>query len=462
MIEAKRSTSSFRDPSGFIFEREGVLYRQVHADAASDLDLLESSGLQDELLSAGFVVPFSRVDLGFAATPEAVAVIRPERIPFISYPYEWSFSQLKDAALATLELMRRALGKGMSLKDASAYNIQFVGSRPVLIDTLSFEVYQEGAPWVAYKQFCQHFLAPLALMAHCDIRLSQLLRTNIDGIPLDLAANLLPGKTKFQPGLLTHIHLHAKAQSQETSGKTSDRKIGVSKVSLLALVDNLKGTISGLNWKPTGTEWGDYYSDTNYSSDSLKRKDALVGELLSQVPSDAGACWDLGANDGTFSRLAAQQGRYTVAWDIDPAAVEKAYLDGKSKKVENLLPLLQDLRNPSTNLGWAGLERDSLSSRGPAGVVMALALVHHLAIGNNVPLPMIASFFASIGKWAIVEFVPKEDSQVQRMLVARKDVFASYDQVGFERAFAQDFEMVRAVPIEGTLRTLYLFRRIER
>lgn len=462
MIEARRSSSSFRDPSGFIFEREGILYRQVHAEAIRDLDLLETSGLQDELFSAGLVVPFRRVDVSLAATADAVAVLQPERIPFISYPYEWSFSQLKDAALATLELMRRALGKGMSLKDASAFNIQFMGCRPVLIDTLSFEAYEEGAPWIAYKQFCQHFLAPLALMAHCDIRLSQLLRTNIDGIPLDLTASLLPGKTKFQPGLLTHIHLHAKAQSQDTSGKTSDRKIGVSKVSLLALIDNLKGTISGLNWKPAGTEWGDYYSDTNYSADSLKRKEVLVGELLDQVPVEAGQCWDLGANDGTFSRLAVQKGRYTVAWDIDPAAVEKAYLDGKSKKVENLLPLLQDLRNPSTNLGWANRERDSLIDRGPASVVMALALVHHLAIGNNVPLDLIAQFLASIGKWAIVEFVPKEDSQVQRMLVARKDIFSNYDQARFESAFASSFEKVQAIPIEGTVRTLYLFRRIER
>ena len=378
-------------------------------------------------------------------------------IPFISYPYEWSFSQLKDAALLTLEIMRIALGKGMALKDASAYNVQFLGCRPIFIDTLSFEPYQEGQPWVAYKQFCQHFLAPLALMAHVDVRLASLQITNLDGIPLDLASSLLPGKTKFQPGLLAHIHMHAKAQSN--SGNSSDRKVSLSKMSLLALIDNLKGTVNGLHWKPTGTEWADYYSDTNYSKESFATKGSLVADFLSQIPDTAKTCWDLGANNGEFSRLAVQHGLQTIAWDIDPAAVEQAYLEGKKSGQNSLLPLVQDLRNPSTNLGWASHERDSLISRGPADVLLALALVHHLAIGNNVPLPMIAEFFAQIGHWLIIEFVPKEDSQVQRMLVARKDIFSSYDLNGFESAFAPHFETVVKTPIEGTSRTLYLFRR---
>ncbi|MBI1334782.1 MAG: SAM-dependent methyltransferase [Armatimonadetes bacterium] len=460
MTEAVRSASSFRDPSGFVFQRDGVLYRQINQSAAADFELLVSSGLQNELTDAGLVVAVEEADLSLAVTPEAAKVIRPARIPFVSYPYEWSFSQLKDAALLTLEVMRRALGKGMSLKDASAYNVQFVGTRPVLIDTLSFEPYVEGEPWVAYKQFCQHFLAPLALMSHVDIRLGSLLQTNIDGIPLDLASNLLPGKTKFQPGLLTHIHLHAKAQSHDGGGKTSDRKPTISKTSLLALVDNLKGTVSGLTWKPAGTEWADYYANTNYSKESLSRKAELVASFLAKVPGDAQTCWDLGANNGEFSRLAAARSLYTIAWDIDPAAVEQAYLACKSSKADHLLPLLQDLRNPSTDLGWAGAERDSLQSRGPADVVLALALVHHLAIGNNVPLDRLADFFAQVGRWLIVEFVPKEDSQVQRMLVARKYIFTSYDLSGFEQAFQRRFETVEKQEIEGTCRTLFLMRRI--
>lgn len=455
MIGPRISASSFRDPSGFIFVRDGILYRQVNAGFESDLQLLQSSGLLDELVREDLTIPFETVDLGLAATESATAVLRPERIPFISYPYEWSFSQLKDAALATLEIMRRAIGKGLWLKDASAYNIQFRNGKPVLIDTLSFEAYPEGLPWIAYKQFCQHFLAPLSLMAHVDVRLSSLLQTNLDGIPLDLAAQLLPGKTKFQPGLLTHIHLHAKAQ--ESTGKPSDRKISISKTSLLALVDSLKGTISGLQWKPVGTEWADYYSDTNYSQESFAKKGALVDEFLAKVSAAAESCWDLGANNGEFSKLAVQRGLQTIAWDIDPAAVEKAYLETKTSHQGRLLPLLQDLRNPSPNLGWSNRERDSLAGRGPADVLLALALVHHLAIGNNVPLPMVAEFFSQIGRWLIIEFVPKEDSQVQRMLVARKDIFDGYNQSGFETAFGKYFRTVAKEPIAGTDRTLYLF-----
>ncbi len=457
MIERGRLPSSFRDPSGFVFEKDGVLYRQIQAEADNDLKLLIESGLQGELVQAGLVVPFEQVDVSLAAEPGAAMVIQPQRVPFISYPYEWSFGQLKAAALATLEIARRSLEKGMILKDASAYNIQFVGHRPVLIDTLSFEPYQEGSPWNAYKQFCQHFLAPLALMALCDIRLGSLLETHIDGIDVDLASGLLPGKTKFSPGLLTHIHLHAKAAMGTAAG--TDRKANLSKLSLFALLDNLKGTINGLNWNPTGTEWGDYYDNTNYSEASLQKKRELVGQCLDRVRESSRTCWDLGANNGEFSRLAVERGLFTIAWDIDPAAVEQAYRYVDKQKSELLLPLKQDLRNPSPSLGWHLRERYSLIQRGPADVVLALALVHHIAIGNNTPLGKIAEFLADVSRQVIIEFVPKEDSQVQRMLVARKDIFAEYDEAGFESAFATKFETVAKLPIEGTHRTLYLFAR---
>lgn len=455
MTGARVSSSSFRDPSGFIFEKDGVLYRQVNAGYEQGLDLLEGSGLYDELSRAGLLVPHQRVPLEMRATDTANAVIAPERIPLISYPYEWSFSQLKEAALLTLDVMRRAIAKGLSLKDASAYNVQFFGCRPIFIDTLSFEAYKEGEPWVAYKQFCQHFLAPLALMSLADIRLGSLLRTHIDGIPLDLTSRLLPRMTKFQPGLLAHIHLHARAQ--ESNGRIAERRPAFSKTSLLALIDSLRGTVSGLSWKPTGTEWGDYYSDTNYTPASFDRKREIVADMLSQL--DVQTCWDLGANNGAFSQLAVERGLQTTAWDIDPAAVEKAYQHGKQSKESKLLPLLQDLRNPSEGIGWAGRERGSFVQRGPAGALLALALIHHLAIGNNVPLPMIASFFAELGDHLIIEFVPKEDSQVQRMLVAREDIFGGYTQEGFEAAFGTYFSLSDKQAIDGTLRTLYLYKK---
>lgn len=451
MTSPSRLGSSFRDPSGFVFRRDGTLYRQVNASYATDLDRLWEGGLHEELVQAGLLVQAEKAPLDFAPEPGAVAVLRPEPIPTISYPYEWCFGQLKDAALTTLEIARRALGRDMILKDASAYNVQFLRGRPVLIDTLSFEAYQEGEPWIGYRQFCGHFLAPLALMALVDVRLGSLLRTNIDGVPLDLVSHLLPSMTRLKPGLAMHLHMHGKVVNQ-TATETV-RKVQFSKTASLAQLDSLKGTVEGLRWEPKGTQWAEYYDETNYTDAAMAEKRRLVAAFLQDIE---GTCWDLGANTGEFSRIAAAQGLETVAWDIDPAAVERAY----AAKDPRVLPLLQDLANPSPNLGWAGAERDSLAARGPVDVVMALALVHHLAIGNNVPLDGVAAYFARLGRRVVVEFVPKEDSQVRRLLASRRDVFPDYHQAGFEAAFAREFQIEAKEPIAGTLRTLYrLVRR---
>jgi len=238
-----RLSASFRDPSGFLFTRQGVLYRQVNQAYQPHYDKLLNSGLYDKLVKAGLLIPHEEVGVEPAEPSLAYKVLRPERVDFISYPYEWSFSQLQDAALATMAIQKLALDAGMVLKDSSAYNIQFYRGRPVLIDTLSFEAYREGEPWVAYRQFCQHFLAPLSLMAYTDVRLNQLLRIYIDGVPLDLAVRLLPGRTRFDLGLATHIHLHAVAQQRYADkavpvGQTAEKKpaarAGMSKLSFQA------------------------------------------------------------------------------------------------------------------------------------------------------------------------------------------------------------------------------------
>lgn len=453
MTAPERLGSSFRDPSGFIFERDGILYRHVAEAYSEDLKLLWSSGLYDALVKADQLVASEKVDASLSPLSVAAAVLRPERLSLISYPYEWCFSQLKDAALLTLEIARKALEHGMVLKDASAYNVQFVKGKPIFIDTLSFEAYEEGEPWIAYRQFCSHFLAPLALMALVDVRLASLLRTNIDGIPLDLASDLLPGMTKLKPGLAMHLHLHGKASKM--SATEDVKKVYISKTGLLASLDSLRGTVEGLRWEVKGTQWADYYSDTNYSETAMAEKRRLVGAFLQA--SGARTCWDLGANTGEFSRIAAELGFETVAWDVDPGAVERAYI----AKIPGVLPLLQDLTNPSPNLGWAGGERDSLEARGPAEVVLALALVHHLAIGNNVPLADVAAYFARLGKQAIVEFVPKEDSQVRRLLASRRDIFPTYHLEGFREAFTPFFEIRQETAIAGTSRTLFHLSRRE-
>ncbi len=449
--------SSFRDPSGFVYYREDTLYRLVHKRYKEQYDLLMGSGLYRTLVDAELLVAHTEESINTEAADVAHRILRPEPVPFISYPYEWSFGQLRDAALTTLRIQKEALRAGMCLKDASAYNVQFVGSAPVLIDTLSFERYEEGRPWVAYRQFCQHFLAPLALMSRTDVRLGALQRANIDGIPLDLASRLLSRSSWLNPGLLAHIHLHGAAQSRfQGDGRPRQASKGVSRLALMGLIDSLESAVSALSWTAAGTTWAEYYGHTNYSDRAMEGKCALIAEMLDQASPRPSTVWDLGANTGLFSRLASSRGAYTIAWDMDPAAVEKNYIECRRTGEKMLLPLLGDLTNPSPDLGWALRERRSMVSRGPADLVLALALVHHLAIGNGVPLDRVASLLGSFGAWAVVEFVPKSDSQVQRLLASREDIFDDYTQEAFESAFRRSFDLVRIVSVPDSDRTLYL------
>jgi ribosomal protein L11 methylase PrmA len=461
MTNSSVHPASFRDPSGFLFKREGILYRQVNLSYQKEYDLLMSCGLYEELAGKGWLVRHSEGDVEPEQPGLAYKVLEPELVETISYPYEWSFSQLKDAALRTLAIQKRALKKGMTLKDASAYNIQFVNARPVLIDSLSFGIYKPGEAWVAYKQFCQHFLAPLALMASTDVRLSQLLRIYIDGIPLDLASRLLPGRTRLNIGLSTHIHMQAFFQNKPSPGKTGQSKSpGVmSQSSTEALIESLRSVIHKLNWKPKGTQWGDYYEEnaSHYSDAASQHKLQIVGAFLEQIKPHS--AWDLGANTGLFSRAASQRGIPTVAFDIDPAAVEKDYLACKANKETNLLPLVLDLTNPSPAIGWNHRERMSLLERGPVEAVLALALIHHLAIANNVPLSNLADFLQQAGRWLVIEFVPKEDSQVQILLASREDIFPKYTQQGFEQAFSEYFNIHSSIPVNDTARSMYLMER---
>lgn len=446
--------SSFRDPSGSLFYHEGILYREVRDVYKENYDFLMSSGLYKALTDAGILIPHQEIDAGRFKSDGVYKVIRPEEISFLSYPYEWSFTQLKDAALCTLRIQEMSLEYGMSLKDCSAYNIQFREGRPVFIDTLSFEKYERGTLWVAYRQFCQHFLAPLVLMGMADIRLGRLSRLFIDGIPLNLASRLLPIKARFKFPLLIHIYLHAMSQRHFADKRVKIDKGGMSHRSFLGLIDSLKGAIRRLKWQPEGTEWADYYDESNYSSDSFKHKQELVTRYLDKIKPKS--VWDLGANTGLFSRIAADMGIQTISFDIDAACVERNYLDGKKRGETKILPLVLDLTNPSPDIGWESKERPSIFKRGPADTALALALIHHLAISNNVPLDKTARFFSRICKRLIIEFVPKSDSQVRRLLSTREDIFPHYTQQTFETAFKEYFKISDSTNIKGSDRILYL------
>ena len=448
---------SFRDPKGSVFLRDGVLYRQLAPTAEADWTLFAQSGLLTELQDEQRLVHHDEVDSGLALSPGAWKVIRPEPIPFVSYPWEWCFGQLKDAALLTLELERRGLDRGLSLADASAFNIQFHHSRPVLIDSLSFTKYEAGSPWAAYRQFCQHFLAPLLLMSAVDVRLGWLSRDHLDGIPLDLAARLLPRRTRWRPATALHIHLHAASIRKHATDRNRDERLTrrVSRTGRLGLVDSLETLVSRLEGPPPGAGWWDYEETHGYAPEARAAKEQLVVELAGDAP---GVVWDLGANTGRFAELLAPRARHVVAMDLDHGAVERHWRRRREQPAD-ILPLVMDLNNPTPSVGWALAERASLPERGPADTVLALALVHHLAIGNNVPLASIAEWLSRLGTRVIVEWVPKDDPQVRRLLVAREDVFPGYQQTAFETAFGACFDQVRRASIPGTGRILYCFER---
>jgi hypothetical protein len=448
--------ASFRDPSGFVVRHRGEYLRVVREVYRTHYEHLRDSGLYRELVDQGLLVPHEEIVSG-PLFPEAYLVLRPRQLDFVSYPYEWCFSQLKDAALLTLQIQRAAMRHGLSLKDASAFNIQFLDGRPVLIDTLSFETMTAAKPWVAYHQFCRHFLAPLALMSYRDGRLGALLRLHLDGVPLPLAAKLLPWRSCASFGLLVHLHLHAAGLSS-LSGRNPQKAPGrYSSSSLHGLIGSLESSVRRLRWNVPRTAWRDYYRADVASSAYLHHKQGLIERLLEEPKPKS--VWDLGTNTGLFSRVCTARGIRTVSFDADPACVEMNYLQCKKLNDKLLLPLVLDLTNPSPALGWENLERLPWLERPTPDLALALALVHHLAIGHNVPFKRLARLFHRVGPWLIVEWVPKNDPMAQGLLRAREDIFADYTLAAFEEQFASYFEVRHREPLQDSQRVLYVMRR---
>lgn len=448
--------SSYKDPSGFVFLHKKRIMRQINRSYKDNYDFLLHSGLYQKLVDAGLLIPHQEIKSGFAGA-QAYKIIQPKMIPFISYPYEWCFSQLKDAALLTLEIQKIALGFGMSLKDGSSFNVQFLEGKPIFIDTLSFEKYEEGRPWVAYKQFCEQFLGPLALAAHTDIRLMKLLENYTGSISLDLAAKLLPLTAKVKPGLLMHLWLHSRIQKKFSGRVINKNRQSFNRRALMGLVENLEDTLRGLNWNPEKSTWSDYYSQSSlrsYQRLAFEQKQAIIKKYLGLTGPKT--LWDLGSNTGLFSRTAAKLGIFTVSLDNDPLVVEQNYKDVKKEKEKNILPLWIDILSPTASIGWENQERTSLLLRPLPDTIMALALVHHLAIANNLPLGKLAQFFAKLCRSLIIEFIPKEDQQVRMLLQNREDIFPDYNRQSFENEFSKNFTLKKRAALSDSKRVLYL------
>ena len=463
----KIEKSSFRDNSGFIFYHQGEIFRAITFSYKDNYDHLIKSGLYYYLVEEKLLIPHAVEKLrslqeevpSYKSDAKIYKVIQPDKIDFISYPYEWCFSQLKDAALTTLKIQKAALKYGMTLKDSSAYNIQFYRGRPILIDTLSFEIYNEGEPWQAYNQFCKNFLAPLALAAFYDVRLNLTLNNFIDGIPLDLAKKILGMKAFLSLGVFLHVYLHSKFQIRynDKNESLSVKKKWMNKEAMLRLVGNLETTVNKLKIKKNGTVWSNYYFDEYHSKTYLLEKKEIVKSYIEKVQPNR--VLDLAANEGEFSKIAVASSKIVLAFDSDAYCIEECYNYTKKNNIQNLIPIVADLTNPSPSIGWANSERLSLLERSNAELVLALAIIHHLCISNNIPFDLLADFFDKTGEWLIIEFIPKSDPMVKKLLLHRKDIFENYNVEIFKKEFLKYFSIIEYKKVSGTERIIYLMKK---
>jgi hypothetical protein len=453
----RKESSSFRDPSGYLFWQGDQLYRFVSESYATQYDHAKTVGLFDQLIEKHWMIPFE--DLGAQEDLEDChTVLRPSLLDFVSYPAEWCFGQIKDAALLTLDVHLHALSHGMMLKDASLYNVQFHHGKATFIDHLSFDFYEPYGYWPAYGQFCRHFLAPLALMSRVDVGLAKLLNLHIDGVPLDLAAKILPFSSRFNFSLFAHLFLHSKYVNKFGAARSRVAKKTINISGAIAMANSLRSWIRGQKAHDQKTEWGQYYSETSYSDAAMASKRDIIRAMVKRAQPKI--VWDIGANDGRMSRDIADITDRIVCFDIDHTAVDRNYQICKEEKYESILPLICDFMNPTPAIGFENQERQSLLERGRPDLVLALAVIHHLAISNNVPLDRLAGFFAKMTPNLLIEFVPKDDEMVQRLLANRADIFPDYSPEGFEQAFGTFFEIVEVTGIAESPRRLYLLRNL--
>ena len=455
MIKNQQHPASFRDPSGFIFIHEEKFYRQVNQVYAANFDLFIKSGLYNQLVQQKKILPHVELKANLTGQPQWYTTLLPEQLHLITYPYEWCFSQWKDAALLTLDLALTGIEHGMILKDATPFNVQFAGGRPVFIDTLSFEKYDATKPWAAYRQFTECFVAPLLLARYRTPDLMKIFQVYSQGIPVALLSKMLPFRSMFNGNVLLHVVLPGLVGKGRQNKQPPPTVFTQQK--LLHIIHNLRSFISGLSLPPAATAWNDYYASTILSAAYANTKMTIVNAWLQE--STAKTVLDLGTNTGLFAKAAAAAGKTTIAVDADSACIENLYNTCKEQNISNLLPLMVDIANPPAAIGWCNNERPSFLSRVKPDLVMALALIHHLVIGNNTGFEQIANLLSSLADGLIIEFVPKADPKVQMLLATREDIFTSYTQEDFEKAFSACFDIIKTRPIEGTLRILYLMKR---
>lgn len=455
---------SFRDRNGRVFYAADAVFRGLSAQALEEWQTLSSTSFFRHCMEQGQLVRTEQVDPRRREDPSLAegwaGVLKHEPIPFISYPYEWSFGMLKDAALLQLELLLAALQEGMILKDASAFNSQWRGSSSVFIDIPSFTRLVPGAPWMGYRQFCQQFLYPLFLQAYQDIPFQPWLRGSIDGIEPEDCKHIMSVRNLLRPSVFLHVYLQSKIQATYAQTENNIKKelaaAGFHKQLIETNVRRLRTLVRKLVWKRAKSVWSDYATEHSYSNTDHERKAAFVRQVVQLRPRNL--VWDLGCNTGVFSRIAAENARYVVAMDADSLVIERFYQALKAEKQTTILPLVTNIANLSPNLGWRGLERKALTERGKPDLILCLALIHHLVIGANIPLQELVDWLASLGGDIVIEFVTKADPMVQRLLRNREDLYADYAVGYFEQCLSQAFDLVQRETLESGSRSLYYAR----
>jgi SAM-dependent methyltransferase len=460
MAQYQPEPGSFRDRINKVFYRNGDVFRALSARGLEEWHTLVSTAFFQRYLADGKLVytELESTQLPDGALADSwVGFLKHHTIPFISYPYEWSFGMLQDAALLQLDLLLAALDEGMTLKDATPFNCQWVGTKPVFIDLLSFEALTLGEPWVGYRQFCELFLYPLLLQAYKDVSFHPWLRGSLDGIEATDCQRLMSLRDLLRPGVLTHVLLHAKMQSRQASTtanmKRDIRNAGFTTALIRGNATRLRKLVTRLTWKRTTSTWIDYATANSYTEQDRKAKEAFVRCVVMS------RSWplvrDLGCNTGTFSRIAAENAQYVVAMDADHLTVERLYQELKAEDNSRILPLVMNVANASPNLGWRGLERKALPERGTPALTLCLALIHHLVISANIPLREFIDWLASLGTDVVIEFVAKNDPMVQQLLRNKKDQYPDYDQYYFEQYLSEAFDTVQCETLNTGTRMLY-------
>ena len=451
---------SFRDPDTRVFRHDGTVYRCLTSRAVDDWNRLVSSDCYRRLVRDDLLVATESVeDMGALPPLDArwAGVLKHETVPVISYPYEWPFGMLKDAALLQLDVMLAALDDGMTLKDATPYNIQWFGTHPRFIDLGSFTGYESGEPWAGYRQFCSQFLYPLFLQAYRNVPYHPWLRGSLEGIEADQCLALMSSRDYLRSGVLTHVYLQAKAQSRyedsERDVRQDLRSAGFGAAMIKNNIQRLRRLVARLEWQPKRSPWSEYAQEHSYDDDDLRRKSNFVRRVL--APRRWSLVWDIGCNTGTYSRLAAEHAEYVLALDADHLAVDRMYEALKHEGSETILPLLADVADPSPGLGWRGLERHPLVDRGSPDLILCLALIHHIVIGRNIPITEFVEWIATFGANVVVEFVGHGDPMVDKLMRNRTGQDIEYSAEALELALARHFETTTHEALQSGTRTLY-------